>query len=236
MLFLLCEIHQFKIFLPLCNHTLLWVGQSCEIPIKYIKFCCNLIKLFLCVSLHLKHYILILYFSSKPWILMCWKELDRSKRKRGFLPLRQPELLVESWLRRWTCDESDGDINHSQAENVNVSCFLGIIFHHSVWFWNLAWCLLKRRGAWCGAVLLCVRMMGWVCVCCRVTELMGYTPEDLLGRSVYEFYHALDSDSVTKSHHNCKSCMFKLILISLESLCFFFFGAENLNFTIFRNL
>ncbi|XP_060896377.1 endothelial PAS domain-containing protein 1b [Labrus mixtus] len=36
----------------------------------------------------------------------------------------------------------------------------------------------------------------------RVTELMGYTPDDLLGRSVYDFYHALDSDSVTKSHHN----------------------------------
>lgn len=36
----------------------------------------------------------------------------------------------------------------------------------------------------------------------RVTELMGYTPEDLLGRSVYDFYHALDVESVTKSHHN----------------------------------
>ncbi|XP_061913955.1 endothelial PAS domain-containing protein 1-like [Entelurus aequoreus] len=36
----------------------------------------------------------------------------------------------------------------------------------------------------------------------RVTELMGYTPDDLLGRSVYDFYHALDSDNVTKSHHN----------------------------------
>ncbi|XP_041865491.1 endothelial PAS domain-containing protein 1b [Melanotaenia boesemani] len=36
----------------------------------------------------------------------------------------------------------------------------------------------------------------------KVTELMGYAPEDLLGRSVYDFYHALDSDSVTKSHHN----------------------------------
>uniref|UniRef100_A0A3Q3LJ34 Endothelial PAS domain protein 1b n=1 Tax=Mastacembelus armatus TaxID=205130 RepID=A0A3Q3LJ34_9TELE len=36
----------------------------------------------------------------------------------------------------------------------------------------------------------------------RVTELMGYAPEDLMGRSVYDFYHALDSDSVTKSHHN----------------------------------
>ncbi|XP_075899136.1 endothelial PAS domain-containing protein 1b isoform X2 [Nelusetta ayraudi] len=36
----------------------------------------------------------------------------------------------------------------------------------------------------------------------RITELMGYPPEDLLGRSVYDFYHALDSDSVTKSHQN----------------------------------
>nr|AJG42194.1 hypoxia-inducible factor 2 alpha B [Schizothorax prenanti] len=36
----------------------------------------------------------------------------------------------------------------------------------------------------------------------RVTELMGYSPEDLLGRSAYEFYHALDSDNVTKSHQN----------------------------------
>ncbi|KAJ8359723.1 hypothetical protein SKAU_G00162480 [Synaphobranchus kaupii] len=36
----------------------------------------------------------------------------------------------------------------------------------------------------------------------RVHELMGYCPEDLLGRSVYDFYHALDSDSVTKSHQN----------------------------------
>ncbi|XP_033873063.1 endothelial PAS domain-containing protein 1-like isoform X2 [Acipenser ruthenus] len=36
----------------------------------------------------------------------------------------------------------------------------------------------------------------------RVTELMGYCSEELLGRSVYEFYHALDSESMTKSHQN----------------------------------
>ncbi|KPP65475.1 hypoxia-inducible factor 1 alpha subunit-like [Scleropages formosus] len=36
----------------------------------------------------------------------------------------------------------------------------------------------------------------------RVTELMGYEPEDLLNRSVYEYYHALDSDHLTKTHHN----------------------------------
>lgn len=33
---------------------------------------------------------------------------------------------------------------------------------------------------------------------------MGYEPEDLLNRSVYEYYHALDSDHLTKTHHNCK--------------------------------
>ena len=54
----------------------------------------------------------------------------------------------------------------------------------------------------CVLCVLCVCVC--VCVCYRVTELMGYTPDDLLGRSVYDFYHALDSDSVTKIHHNCK--------------------------------
>ncbi|XP_048455951.1 hypoxia inducible factor 1 subunit alpha a isoform X3 [Rhincodon typus] len=36
----------------------------------------------------------------------------------------------------------------------------------------------------------------------RITELMGYQPEELLGRSVYEFYHAMDSDHLTKTHHD----------------------------------
>uniref|UniRef100_UPI0035902888 hypoxia-inducible factor 1-alpha-like n=1 Tax=Myxine glutinosa TaxID=7769 RepID=UPI0035902888 len=36
----------------------------------------------------------------------------------------------------------------------------------------------------------------------RITELIGYEPEELLGQSVYTYYHALDSSHVTKSHHN----------------------------------
>ncbi|XP_075048706.1 hypoxia-inducible factor 1-alpha isoform X2 [Mixophyes fleayi] len=36
----------------------------------------------------------------------------------------------------------------------------------------------------------------------RVTELLGYEPDELLGQSVYEYYHALDSDHLTKAHHN----------------------------------
>ncbi|XP_041269440.1 endothelial PAS domain-containing protein 1 isoform X3 [Onychostruthus taczanowskii] len=36
----------------------------------------------------------------------------------------------------------------------------------------------------------------------RITELIGYHPEEMLGRSAYEFYHALDSESMTKSHQN----------------------------------
>ncbi|KAF4084901.1 hypothetical protein AMELA_G00111290 [Ameiurus melas] len=35
-----------------------------------------------------------------------------------------------------------------------------------------------------------------------VRNLMGYTPEDLVGRSVYDFYHALDVDNMTKNHQN----------------------------------
>ncbi|TRZ02161.1 hypothetical protein DNTS_007280 [Danionella cerebrum] len=36
----------------------------------------------------------------------------------------------------------------------------------------------------------------------RITELMGYEPDDLLNRSVYEYYHALDSDHLTKTLQN----------------------------------
>lgn len=36
----------------------------------------------------------------------------------------------------------------------------------------------------------------------RIMELIGYHPEELLGRSAYEFYHALDSENMTKSHQN----------------------------------
>uniref|UniRef100_A0A674EGG2 Hypoxia-inducible factor 1-alpha n=1 Tax=Salmo trutta TaxID=8032 RepID=A0A674EGG2_SALTR len=36
----------------------------------------------------------------------------------------------------------------------------------------------------------------------RITELMGYDPEDLLNRSVYEYYYAMDSDHLMKTHHN----------------------------------
>ncbi|KAM8905082.1 hypoxia inducible factor 1 subunit alpha, like isoform 2-T2 [Spinachia spinachia] len=39
----------------------------------------------------------------------------------------------------------------------------------------------------------------------RVTELVGYKPEDLIGRSAYEYHHALDSDHVTKSLHTLLS-------------------------------
>ncbi|XP_066520290.1 hypoxia inducible factor 1 subunit alpha, like [Hoplias malabaricus] len=35
----------------------------------------------------------------------------------------------------------------------------------------------------------------------RVTELVGYQPDELIGRSAYEFFHALDFDHVTKSLH-----------------------------------
>lgn len=51
---------------------------------------------------------------------------------------------------------------------------------------------------------------------------MGYTPEDLLGRSVYDFYHALDSEKVTKSHQNCKSK--RILPLFKENLSFFIYA------------
>uniref|UniRef100_A0A4W5R5D7 Hypoxia inducible factor 1 subunit alpha, like n=1 Tax=Hucho hucho TaxID=62062 RepID=A0A4W5R5D7_9TELE len=44
----------------------------------------------------------------------------------------------------------------------------------------------------------------------RVAELVGYEPEDLIGKSAYKFHHALDSDHVTKSLH---------ILLSKGQVC-----------------
>ncbi|XP_059373297.1 hypoxia-inducible factor 1-alpha-like [Carassius carassius] len=35
----------------------------------------------------------------------------------------------------------------------------------------------------------------------RITELLGFDPVDLLEHSVYEYYHALDSDHMSKAHH-----------------------------------
>nr|AAQ94179.1 Hif3a [Danio rerio] len=35
----------------------------------------------------------------------------------------------------------------------------------------------------------------------RVTELVGYQPDDLIGRSAFEFFHALDFDHVSRSLH-----------------------------------
>ncbi|XP_059186930.1 hypoxia inducible factor 1 subunit alpha, like isoform X2 [Centropristis striata] len=39
----------------------------------------------------------------------------------------------------------------------------------------------------------------------RVTELVGYRPEDLIGRSAFQFHHALDSEHVSSSLHTLLS-------------------------------
>ena len=42
---------------------------------------------------------------------------------------------------------------------------------------------------------------------CSIKELLGYRSKDMLGESLYEFHHALDSEQLEKSYKNCK-CMF----------------------------
>uniref|UniRef100_A0A8C8VEJ4 Hypoxia-inducible factor 1-alpha n=1 Tax=Pelusios castaneus TaxID=367368 RepID=A0A8C8VEJ4_9SAUR len=56
---------------------------------------------------------------------------------------------------------------------------------------------LLFNDRWCLSVL-----DNQMLVLILITELMGYEPEELLGRSVYEYYHALDSDHLTKTHHD----------------------------------
>ncbi|MEQ2215887.1 hypothetical protein XENOCAPTIV_007342, partial [Xenoophorus captivus] len=50
----------------------------------------------------------------------------------------------------------------------------------------------------------------------RVTELVGYKPEDLIGRSTYEFYHALDSDRIKKSLHTRDAVEQPDVVFSIE--------------------
>ena len=37
---------------------------------------------------------------------------------------------------------------------------------------------------------------------CRIYDLLGYRSDDLIGQSVYEYYHALDSDEMDKAYKN----------------------------------
>lgn len=37
----------------------------------------------------------------------------------------------------------------------------------------------------------------------RIAEVAGYSPDDLIGCSAYEYIHALDSDAVSRSIHTC---------------------------------
>jgi len=38
-----------------------------------------------------------------------------------------------------------------------------------------------------------------------VADLMGYTPEEMIGKSLFEFHHAADGDSVAKSFKSRKT-------------------------------
>jgi hypoxia-inducible factor 1 alpha len=38
----------------------------------------------------------------------------------------------------------------------------------------------------------------------RIGEFLGYNPEELLGKSVYEYHHALDSEAVEKGFKSCE--------------------------------
>ena len=38
----------------------------------------------------------------------------------------------------------------------------------------------------------------------RIEELLGYESKELVGRSFYDFYHALDNPAIEKCHRDCK--------------------------------
>lgn len=58
------------------------------------------------------------------------------------------------------------------------------------------------------------RMFSFSVFISRVTELVGYKPDDLIGRSAFEFHHALDADHIRKSLHTCERLQKSLIVIT----------------------
>ena len=49
-----------------------------------------------------------------------------------------------------------------------------------------------------GVILVCV------CVCFRVKDLINYSSEELVGKSLYDYHHALDSEAVENAYKDCK--------------------------------
>ena len=45
----------------------------------------------------------------------------------------------------------------------------------------------------------------------RISNLLGFKPEQLIGRSLYDYHHALDSEALEKSF---RTCQFSLLFIS----------------------
>lgn len=39
---------------------------------------------------------------------------------------------------------------------------------------------------------------------CRMADFLGYNSDDLIGKSLYEYHHAMDSDSICSTFKCCK--------------------------------
>lgn len=47
----------------------------------------------------------------------------------------------------------------------------------------------------------------------RVTEILQYTPEELIGKNLYTLCHAQDAEKLKKSHLDCKFSLLPKILL-----------------------
>ena len=43
---------------------------------------------------------------------------------------------------------------------------------------------------------------------CRIKDLLGFEVDELVGKSVYNYHHALDSEGVEKAYKTCKYWLF----------------------------
>lgn len=49
-------------------------------------------------------------------------------------------------------------------------------------------------------------------------DVLGFDPDDLVGKSVYDYHHALDNDVISSSFKNCKYFCMNIKFINLKNI------------------
>ena len=71
-----------------------------------------------------------------------------------------------------------------------------------------------------------VHFLFYCLVALRIAQLLGYSADEMLGQSAYQFHHMLDHDAVTKSYKTSALASSFVVLFC----CFFSFSIDDYGF------